>query len=91
MKSTILLWGQLKSLAEADSLELEVPEPHTIENAVGTLVKAKAALKPMLVDENNQPQASIVVFADGVQVISREETPLSEGMEITLMSPISGG
>ena len=91
MKINILLWGQLKSLAEADSLELEVPEPHTIENAVDTLVKANAALKPMLFDENDRPQASIVVFADGVQVISREETPLSEGMELTLMSPISGG
>ena len=91
MKITILLWGQLKSLAEVDSLALEVPEPHTIEHAVDTLVRANAALKPLLVDENDRPQQSIVIFADGVQVISREETPLSEGMELTLMSPISGG
>ena len=91
MKINILLWGQLKSLAEADSLELEVPEPHTIENVLDTLIKAKIALKPLLIDENNHPRESIVVFADGVQVISREETPLSEGMELTLMSPISGG
>jgi molybdopterin converting factor small subunit len=91
MKINILLWGQLKSLAEADSLELDVSEPYTIKNAVDTLVQANPALKPMLVDENSQPQPSIVVFAEGVQVISREETPLAEGMELTLMSPISGG
>jgi molybdopterin converting factor small subunit len=91
MNITFLLWGQLKAAAEADSIRLDISDPHTVQNAITCLANANDPLKGMLIGEDKGCHKSILVFANGVQVMSDTGTSLEEGMEITLMSPIAGG
>lgn len=91
MKVRFLLWGQLKAAAQADSINLDISAPHTVENAVTCLANSSDQLKGLLIGEDNGRHKSILVFANGVQVMPDTGTSLEEGTEITLMSPIAGG
>ncbi|NQV33521.1 MAG: MoaD/ThiS family protein [Phycisphaeraceae bacterium] len=91
MKIRFLLWGQLKAAAQADSINLDISDPHTVENAITCLADSNDQLKGLLIGESHGCHKSILVFANGVQVMSDTKTSLEEGMEITLMSPIAGG
>ncbi len=91
IKVRILLWGQLKANAQTDSIELEVGQPHTVENALCSLVDSMVPLKGMLMTDEGQLRQSILVFVNGVQLAWGQDNPLQDGTEITLMSPIAGG
>jgi len=87
----VSLWGQLKLLAQADSVELGISEPYTIKNAIRSLADSREALRDLLVSDDGSRCRSVLVFVDGVQWPCDTENALEEGMEITLMSPIAGG
>ena len=87
----VLLWGQLKLLAQTDSVKLDISEPYTVENAIRVLVDAYAALKALLISDDGACRRSILVFINGVQWTWDTDKSLEEGTEITLMSPIAGG
>jgi molybdopterin converting factor small subunit len=87
----VSLWGQLKLLAQADSVDLSISEPYTIKNAFRCLADSHEALRDLLVSDGGTRCSSILVFVDGVQWPCDAEKSLEEGMEITLMSPIAGG
>ncbi len=88
---SVSLWGQLKLLAQTDSLSLTISEPYSIEDAIRSLVDAHAALKALLINEDGSCRKSILVFVDGAQWAWDSEDCLREAAEITLMSPIAGG
>jgi molybdopterin converting factor small subunit len=87
----VLLWGQLKLLAQTDSVDLALSEPYTVENAVRSLANDNAALKDLLVGDDGACRQSILVFVNGAQWAWGSESSLDEGAEMTLMSPIAGG
>ena len=87
----VSLWGQLKLLAQTDSVKLAIPEPYTVENAIRCLVGSHAALKALLINKDETCAQSILVFVNGAQRSWDTEKTLEEGAEITLMSPIAGG
>ena len=87
----VSLWGQLKLLAQTDSVNLDITEPYTIKNAIRTLADSRAALRDLLLSDDGTSCRSILVFVDGVQWPCDTENSLEQGMEVTLMSPIAGG
>ena len=87
----VLLWGQLKLLAQTDSVSLELSEPYTVENAIRRLADAHAGLKDLLIGDDGACRQSILVFINGAQWAWGSESLLDEGAEMTLMSPIAGG
>jgi molybdopterin converting factor small subunit len=88
---SVLLWGQLKLLAQTDSVSLTISEPYGVEDAIRSLVDSHTALKALLVNEDGTWGKSILVFVNGAQWSWDREKSLEEGAEITLMSPIAGG
>ena len=87
----VSLWGQLKLLAQTDSVNLALSEPCTVENAVRNLADTHAALKALLIGDDGACRQSILVFINGTQWAWGSESSLDEGAEMTLMSPIAGG
>ncbi len=90
LKIRMSLWGQLKLAGESDSIELDLPEPYTTHHAIQYLADSCPPLKDLLLD-GDQVCTSILVFANGTQVSQGNDTVLTEGTELTLMSPIAGG
>lgn len=87
----VSLWGQLKLLAQTDSVNLDITEPYTIKHAIHTLADSRETLRDLLLSDDGSRCRSILVFVDGVQWPCDTENSLEEGMEVTLMSPIAGG
>lgn len=90
LKIKISLWGQLKLALQTDSVEFDLSEPYTTEHAVQHLAELHPPLKELVLEEG-QPRASILVFANGIQIPRDGDNTLTEGTELTLMSPIAGG
>ncbi len=90
LKIRMSLWGQLKLAVQSDSIQLDLPEPYTTHHAIQNLADSYPSLKGLLLD-GGQVRASILVFANGIQVSQGDDRVLTEGMELTLMSPIAGG
>ena len=87
----VSLWGQLKLLAQADSVNLAVAEPTTVDDVIRSLVDSFDALKGLLINNDGTCRKSILVFVDGVQWSWDTEGILKDGADVTLMSPIAGG
>lgn len=90
LRIRISLWGQLKLALQSDSLELDLAEPYTTNHAIQGLADSFPSLKDLLL-EGGKVRASILVFANGIQVSDGNDSVLTEGLELTLMSPIAGG
>ncbi len=90
LRIRISLWGQLKLALRSDSLEFDLPEPYTTDHAIRSLADSFSSLKDLLLEEG-QVRASILVFANGMQVSEGDDRVLTDGVELTLMSPIAGG
>jgi molybdopterin converting factor small subunit len=90
LRIRISLWGQLKLTLRSDSLELDLSEPYTTNHAIQGLADSFPLLRDLLLDEG-QVRASILVFANSIQVSEGDDPVLIDGMELTLMSPIAGG
>ena len=88
---SVSLWGQLKLLAQTDSVSLEISEPYSVQSAIRSLVDSHAALKDLLIRDDGACRQSILVFVNGAQWSWGAEKTLEEGAEMTLMSPIAGG
>jgi molybdopterin converting factor small subunit len=88
---SVSLWGQLKLLAQTDSVSLTISEPYSVESAMRSLVGSHPALQALLINEDDTCRKSILVFINGAQWSWDTEKSLEEGAEITLMSPIAGG
>jgi molybdopterin converting factor small subunit len=90
LRTRISFWGQLKLAIQTDSIELDLPEPYTTNHAIKEVADSFPPLKDLLLDDD-QVRASILVFANGIQVHEGDDGVLTDGMELTLMSPIAGG
>ena len=78
---TALLFGQARELAGAQSIELELDEPATVESAFAAL----AARHPKLAEMERS-----LLFAVNEEYATRA-TPLGEGDRLAILPPVSGG
>lgn len=81
MKIRVRLYGELRGIAGADRLELDLPAEATVEDALLALTARIPALRDALKD---------VAFAVEDRMVDRTE-PLKEGQELALLPPVSGG
>lgn len=81
MRIRIRLFAQARDLAGRDELELNVPAPATVATARAALAEQVPALAPLLGVSRLALDAEYVV--DGAL--------LSDGAELALIPPVSGG
>ena len=82
----------LKRAAGVARQSIDVAETQDVRDIVGELAsQANNKVRSMLVDAAGNMQPSLLIFANDCQVNASDSCPLSDGDEITLMSPISGG
>ncbi len=81
MQVRVLVFGQLKEVAATGDLTLELPEGATVESLFAELVARYPALEGLA--------GSIAVARN--QTFAQPNEALSEGDEIALLPPVSGG
>lgn len=92
MQLTIRYETLLKRAAGVASQTFEFDEASGVGAVVVQLAsQTNDKIKSMLVDASGSVQPSLLIFVNDRQVTASEAVSLSEGDEITLMSPISGG
>ena len=83
MKITLKFFANLKELAGRDMLELEIDEGHTVENLTRTICLKFPQLTPIIEKK--------AVFISVNQEMAKNKDILSEGDEVGLLPPFSGG
>ena len=92
MQLTIRYETLLKRAAGVARQTLEVDETDDVRKVVTQLAsQASDKVKSMLVDASGSVQPSLLIFVNDRQVAASESCSVSDGDEVTLMSPISGG
>ncbi len=81
IKVTVLLFGQAREMAGAESLELELEQPATVATAFAALKSRHPKLAAM--EES-------LLFAVNEEYASRSE-PLAENNRLAILPPVSGG
>ena len=92
MQLTIRYETLLKRAAGVAVQTFEVADPCDVREVVRQLAQhACDSVRPMLVDETGQLQPSLLLFVNDQQIVGDCPHTISEGDEVTLMTPISGG
>lgn len=83
MKITLKFFANLKELAGTDMLELEIDEGSNVENLTQTICIKFPELTPIIEKK--------AVFISVNQEMAKKNDILSEGDEVGLLPPFSGG
>ena len=83
MKITLKFFANLKELAGRDMLELEIDEGSNVENLVQTIGIKFPELTPIIEKK--------ALFISVNQEMAKKNDILSEGDEVGLLPPFSGG
>ncbi len=83
MKITLKFFANLKELAGRDMLELEIDEGSNVEKLTRTICVKFPELKPIIEKK--------AVFISVNQEMAKKKDILSEGDEVGLLPPFSGG
>ncbi len=89
MKVGVRYLAQLRQAAGRTVEQVEWPGPATLAGLVAALAERHPSLRDVLLDPAGAPRASVLVFVGDEQ--AGPDRPLSEGDEVTLMTPIAGG
>jgi len=81
MKVTVLFFAQVRERAGRASAELSLPEGSRLADALAVLAREHPALEPLW------PHLAVAVSGK----LARLDTPLTEGAELALLPPVSGG
>jgi molybdopterin converting factor small subunit len=81
MKVTVLFFAQVRELAGRAGAELSLPEGSRLEDALAALTREHPALGPLW------PHVAVAVGCR----LARPDTPLTDGAELALLPPVSGG
>ena len=81
MRVTVLFFAQVRELAGRASAELSLPEGSRLADALVVLAREHPALEPLW------PHLAVAVSGR----LARPDTPLTEGAELALLPPVSGG
>lgn len=92
MQLTIRYETLLKRAAGVAVQTFEIAGPCDVREVVRQLAnEAGDAVRPMLLDASGQLQPSLLLFVNDEQVVGDTHQTITEGDEVTLMTPISGG
>jgi molybdopterin converting factor small subunit len=89
MNVTVRYLAQLRGLAGRSSEQLELNGPGTTAGLVEALIERHPPLRPILLDEQGRPRASVLLFVGDEQ--AGPDRALTEGDEVTFLTPIAGG
>ena len=81
MKVTVLFFAQVRECAGRARAELSLPEGSRLADALALLAREHPALGPLW------PHLAVAVNGR----LGRPDTPLTEGAELALLPPVSGG
>ncbi|MCZ7647119.1 MAG: MoaD/ThiS family protein [Planctomycetota bacterium] len=91
MKITIQYGGPLRPAAGVDEEGLDLESGASVAQAVAAAAGRHAKLRELVLDSSGAIRPSLLVFVNDEQVREHDQTPLSNGDELTIMAPISGG
>ncbi len=90
---TVQYEGQLRRAAGVGSETIAIATANQMVDLIRIIAnKRSETLKPMLLDPHGEPRPSILLFLGDRQVrLEDSAKELTEGVELTLLAPISGG
>ncbi len=93
MRVRVEFTAQLRQVVGCASKEYELPSGATVQDLISEIEQRHVddMSGSLLLEESARLKPSILLFVGERQVTWSEETPLSDGDEVTLLSPISGG
>jgi len=92
MRVQIEYAAQLKRAAGVRTESIELADGASLRDLCATVASQHdAELRAMLLDENELPRSTLLIFLNDAQVPAGTNPTLSDGAEVSLMSPISGG
>jgi molybdopterin converting factor small subunit len=86
---TVRYLGQVKQAAGRGSEAVEAEAGWTVGELLARQARARPALAPLLLTPAGRVQPALLVFVGDTQV--GPETPLRDGAEVTVLSPMAGG
>lgn len=90
MKIRVSFSAHLRTAAGGHSADLELPAGARVSDAVTAAAKSgKPELVAALLDASGKPRETLLLFVDDEQAAAGDA--LAEGVELTLVAPISGG
>lgn len=90
MEVEVHYWNQLRTAAGLADETVRLETAATLRDLLHTLSSARAELRPLLLDEQGEPQRWILIDRRGVMLRDPAAT-LSDGDRIELMTHMSGG
>ncbi|MBI3830065.1 MAG: MoaD/ThiS family protein [Planctomycetes bacterium] len=90
MKIRVSFSAHLRTAAGGAGIELELPAGARVGDAVTATARGgKPELASALLDASGKPRETLLLFLDDEQAAAGDA--LAEGVELTLVAPISGG
>ena len=92
MQITVQYEAQIRRAAGIRSEIVDVPDGSDVGACVRSVAEAHDdPLRNLLLTSEENVQPSVLLFVNDSQVLSDDESPLSDGDTLTFMTPISGG
>lgn len=92
MNIRVLLWGQIKQKAATGRMEWDAPEGEALDEAVRRIAgELGGEAAGILLTEDGGIHPSVLISHNGAHVRDPAQVKLSDGDEVSLMSPIAGG
>lgn len=89
MNVVIRYLAQLRPAAGTTGELVQLPAGQTVAGLLADLARRRPPLRDLLLDQAGMPRRSLLVFVGDRQVAAGQV--LTEGDEVTLMTPIAGG
>lgn len=92
MGVTVRYMSQLKAAAGTGEEQIDLETPCPLSDLFDQLGNVHGdMLKRLLCDASGQPQPTLIICIGDKQIAPGDNAQLSDGDEVTLMTPISGG
>lgn len=92
MQIRIRYEAQAKQAAGIGSETIDVDEPCRVSDCIHQIANTHAGtLKSILLNAEGKIQSTLLLFREDEQIGAGDDTELSDGDTLTIMTPISGG
>ena len=91
MQIIIQYSAQARQAAGRPSETIDVDRPLKVRDVLRLVAERHAALRPMVLNANHEPQPALLVFVNDAQVRSDSEQMMKDGETLTILPPIAGG
>ena len=92
MQVIIQYEAQARRAAGIGSETIEVADASCVSDCVRSVADTQGEeLRPILVSGSGEIQPSLLIFLNDAQIVRTDDSVLSDGDTLTLMTPISGG